>query len=68
MSSDHIWAPGRLEARTGLGRLLELWLDSPRGLVGLLGASDGSPVAEPVGEENCSSRRLVVKKLVLRKK
>lgn len=68
MSSDHLWVPGLFEARTGLGRLLELWLDMPLGLGGLLGGSEVSPAADPVGEENCSSLRLVVRKLVLRRK
>lgn len=67
-SNDHIWPPGGFEARTGLGTLLELWLDSTGGLVGLLGVSEGSPAAEPLGVEYCSSRRLVVRKLVLRVK
>lgn len=65
MSSDHIWVPSGFGARTGLGTLLELWLDSPGGLVGLLGVSEGSPAAEPLGVEYCSSRRLVLRKLVL---
>lgn len=65
-SSDHIWVPGGFGARTGLGTLLELWLDSTGGLVGLLGVPEGSPAAEPLGVEYCSSRRLVVRKLVLR--
>lgn len=65
-SNDHIWLPVGFAACTGLGTLLELWLDSPCGLVGLLGVSEGSPAAEPFGVEYCSSRRLVVKKLVLR--
>lgn len=65
MSSDHVWVPGLLEAPVGLGRLLELWLDMALGLgLGLLGASEVSPAAEPAGEVNCNSRRLVVKKLV----
>ena len=57
-----------LEASNGLGRLLELGLDMPLGLGGLLAASEVSPAAEPVGEENCSSLRLVVRKLVLMRK
>lgn len=64
VSRDHVWFPGLLEAPTGLGRLLELWLDIPLGLGGLLGSSEVPPAADPVGEENCSSLRLVVKKLV----
>lgn len=65
-SNDHIWVLSGFEARTGLGTLLELWLDSPGGLVGLLGVSEGSPAAEPFGVVYCSSRRLVLRKLVLR--
>lgn len=61
-SSDQVWSPGLLDVPTGLGRLLELRLDTPLGLGGLLGPSEVSPAADPVGEEN--SRRLVVKKLV----
>lgn len=64
VSRDHVWIPGLLEAPTGLGRLLELWLDIPLGLGGLLGPSEVPPAADPVGEENCSSLRLVVRKLV----
>lgn len=64
MSGDHVWFPGLLEAPTGLGRLLELWLDIPLGLGGLLGPSEVPPTADPVGEDNCSSLRLVVRKLV----
>lgn len=68
VSRDHVWIPGLLEAPSGLGRLLELWLDMPLGLGGLLGPSDVPSAADPVGEENCSSLRLVVKKLVLMRK
>lgn len=64
MSRDHVWIPGLLEASTGLGRLLELWLDIPLGLGGPLVPSEVSPAADPVGEENCNSLRLVVRKLV----
>lgn len=65
VSRDHVCIPGLPEVSTGLGRLLELWLDMPLGLGGLLVPSDVSPAADPVGEENCSSLRLVVRKLVL---
>lgn len=68
VSSNHSWVPGLLEACTGLWRLLELWLDMPLGLGGLLGVSEVSPAADPIGEENWSSLRLVVRKLVLRRK
>lgn len=68
VSSNHIWVPGLLEACTGLWRLLELWLDMPLGLGGLLGVSEVSSVADPIGEENWSSLRLVVRKLVLKRK
>lgn len=68
MSTDHVWISGLLEAPTGLGRLLELWLDITLGLGGLLGPSEVPPAADPVGEENCSSLRLVVRKLVLMRK
>lgn len=64
MSTDHIL----LEVPTGLGRLLELWLDIPLGLGGLLGPSEVPSTADPVGEDNCSSLRLVVRKLVLMRK
>lgn len=60
LSRNHVL----LGAPSGLGRLLEHWLETPLGLVGLLGPSDVSPAADPVGEENCSSLRLVVRKLV----
>lgn len=64
VSRDHVWIPGLLGAPTGLGRLLEHWLDTPLGLGGLLGPSEVPPAADPVGEEHCSSLRLVVRKLV----
>lgn len=63
VSRVHVWIPGLLEAPSGLWMLLELWLDMPLGLGGLLGPSEAS-AADPVGEENCSSLRLVVRKLV----
>lgn len=66
VSRDHVWFPGLLEAPTGLGRLLELWLDTPLGLGGTLGSSEVPPAAEPAGDESCSSLRLVLRKLVLR--
>ena len=65
VSSDHIWIPGLLEVPTGLGRLLELWLDIPLGLGGPLVPSEVPPAADPAGDENCNSLRLVVRKLVL---
>lgn len=68
MSRDQLWIPGLLEAPTGLGRLLELWLDIPLGLGGLLAPSEVPPAAEPAEEVNCSSLRLVVRKLVLMRK
>lgn len=52
MSRDHVCVPGLLTAPTGLGRLLELWLDTPLGLGGLLGASEVPSAADPAGEEN----------------
>lgn len=64
VSRDHVWIPDLLEAPTGLGRSLELWLDIPLGLGGLL-PSDVPAATDPVGEENCSSLWLVVRKLVL---
>lgn len=68
VSRDHVWVPGLLKVPNGLWRLLELWLDMPLGLGGLLGASEVPPAADPVGEENCNSLRLVVRKLVLMRK
>lgn len=68
VSRDHVWLPCLLEGSTGLGRLLELGLDMALRLGGLLGASEVSPAADAVGEGNCSSLRLVVRKLVLKKK
>lgn len=65
VSWDHAWISGLLEFQAGLGRLLRHWLDVP---VGLLGPSEVPPTADPVGEESCSSLRLVVRKLVLRRK
>lgn len=65
VSRDHVWSPGLLEVPTGLGRLLELWLDIPLGLGWLLVPSEVPSAAEPVREDNCSSLRLVVRKLVL---
>lgn len=68
MSRVHVWVPGLLEAPSGLGRLLEHWLETALGLPGLpglLGPSEVSPTADPVGGENCRSLRLVVRKLVL---
>lgn len=67
VSRDHVWVLGLLEAPTGLGRLLELWLETPLGLGGLLGASEVPPAADPVGEANCRSLWLLVRKLVLRR-
>lgn len=67
-SRDHIWVHGLLETPTGLWRLLELWLDMPLVLRGLLGPSEVPPAADPAGEENGSSLRLVVRKLVLIRK
>lgn len=64
VSRDHVWIPGLLEAPSGLGRLLEHWLDTPLGLEGLLGPSEVPSAADPAGEENCRSLRLVVRKLV----
>lgn len=65
LSRDHVWISGLLGPPSGLGRLLEHWLETPLGLAGLLGPSEVPPAADPVGEENCSSLRLVVRKLVL---
>lgn len=64
VSRDHVWILGLLEFHTGLGRLLELWLDIPVGLGVLLGPSEVPPTADLEGEDNCSSLRLVVRKLV----
>jgi len=68
MSEDHVWTPGLLEAPPGLGRLLELWLDVPLGLGGLLGPSEVSPAADKLGEVNCCSLRLEMRKLELMRK
>lgn len=67
VSRDHGWFPVLVDAPTGLGRLLELWLDTPLGLGGLLGPSEVPPT-DPTGDENCSNLRLVVRKLVLMRK
>ena len=62
-SGDQGRVPGLMEASTGLGRLLELWLERPSGL--MLGPSE-APSA-PAGVESCRSRWLVLRRLVLRR-